>query len=99
MKNEEYMHDTAEIKATQSTANGAAPPVGNNGVHPYTDLIETGQLPQSLQPAPLRRRQAELPEPFSGLTAAQAVLVGDRVMHFLRELCRRRGAAVDFEYW
>lgn len=99
MKNEEYMHDTAEIKATQSAANGAAPPVGNNGVHPYTDLIEAGQLPQSLQPAPLRRRQAELPEPFSGLTAAQAVFVGDRVMHFLCELCRRRGAAVDFEYW
>lgn len=93
------MHDTAKIKATQSTANGAAPPVGNNGVHPYTDLIEAGQLPQSLQPAPLRRRQAELPEPFSGLTAAQAVFVGDRVMHFLRELCRRRGVAVDFEYW
>ena len=99
MKNEEYMHDTAEIKTTQTPANGATPPVGNNGVHPYTDLIETGQLPQSLQPAPLRRRQAELPKPFSGLTAAQAVLVGDRVMHFLRELCRRRGAAVDFEYW
>lgn len=99
MKNEEYMHDTAEIKTTQTPANGAAPPVGNNGVHPYTDLIETGQLPQSLQPAPLRRRQAELPKPFSGLTAAQAVLVGDRVMHFLRELCHRRGAAVDFEYW
>lgn len=99
MKNEEYMHDTAEIKTTQTPANGATPPVGNNGVHPYTDLIETGQLPQSLQPAPLRRRQAELPKPFSGLTAAQAVLVGDRVMHFLRELCHRRGAAVDFEYW
>ena len=81
MKNEEYMHDTAEIKATQSTANGAAPPVGNNGVHPYTDLIEAGQLPQSLQPAPLRRRQAELPEPFSGLTAVQMAFMADRVMY------------------
>lgn len=99
MKNEEYMHDTAEIKATQSTANGAAPPVGNNGVHPYTDLIEAGQLPQSLQPAPLRRRQAELPEPFSGLTAVQMAFMADRVMYYIEELCRRRGAAVNFEYW
>lgn len=41
MKNEEYMHDTAEIKTTQTPANGATPPVGNNGVHPYTDLIGT----------------------------------------------------------
>jgi hypothetical protein len=99
MKNEEYMHDTAEIKTTQTPANGATPPVGNNGVHPYTDLIETGQLPQSLQPAPLRRRQAELPKPFSGLTAAQVVFMADRVMYYIEELCRRRGAAVDFEYW
>ena len=99
MKNEEYMHDTAEIKATQSTANGAAPPVGNNGVHPYTDLIEAGQLPQSLQPAPLRRRQTELPKPFNGLTAAQTTFVADRVMYYVRELCHQRGASVDFDYW
>ena len=99
MKNEEDMHDTAEIKATQSTANGAAPPVGNNGVHPYTDLIEAGQLPQSLQPAPLRRRQTGPMVPFSGLTAVQMAFMADRVMYYIEELCRRRGAAVDFEYW
>lgn len=99
MKNEEYMHDTAEIKATQSTANGAAPPVGNNGVHPYTDLIEAGQLPQSLQPAPLRRRQTRPMVPFSGLTAVQMAFMADRVMYYIEELCRRCGAAVDFEYW
>ena len=99
MKSEEYTHDTAEMETTQTTANGTALLAENNDVHPYRDLIETGQLPQSLQPALLRHRQTELPETFIGLTAAQVAFVGDRVMHFIHELCHRRGASVDFKYW
>ena len=99
MKSEEYTHDTAEMETTQTTANGTAPLAENNDVHPYRDLIETGQLPQSLQPALLRHRQTELPETFIGLTAAQVAFVGDRAMHFIHELCHRRGASVDFDYW
>lgn len=99
MKNEEYTHDAAEIKTAQIAANGAAPSAENDAIHPYIDLTEAGQLPQSLQPAPLRRRQTELPETFIGLTAAQVAFVGDRVMHFIHELCHQRGASVDFYYW
>lgn len=99
MKNEEYTHDAAEIKTAQIAANGAAPSAENDAIHPYIDLTEAEQLPQSLQPAPLRRRQTELPETFIGLTAAQVAFVGDRVMHFIHELCHQRGASVDFDYW
>lgn len=99
MKNEEYTHDAAEMEATQITANGVAPLAGNDAANPYADLAVTEQLPQSLQPAPLRRRQTELPETFIGLTAAQVAFVGDRVMHFIHELCHQRGASVDFDYW
>lgn len=99
MKNEEYTHDTAEMETTQTTANGVAPLAGNDTLYPCSDLADAGQLPQSLQPAPLRRRQTELPETFTGLTAAQVAFVGDRGMHFIRELCHQRGASVDFGYW
>ena len=99
MKNEEYTHDTAEIKTVQTTANGTAPLAGNDVANPYTDLAVTEQLPQSLRPAPLRRRQTELPKPFDGLTAAQTTFVADRVMYYIRELCHQRGASVDFKYW
>lgn len=68
MKNEEYTHDAAEMETTQTAANGIAPLAGNDATHPYTDLAVTEQLPQSLQHAPLRRRQTELPKPFNGLT-------------------------------
>lgn len=99
MKNEEYTHDAAEIKTAQIAANGAAPSAENDAIHPYIDLTEAGQLPQSLQPAPLRRRQTELPETFIGLTAAQTTSISDRVMYYIRELCHQRGASVDFGYW
>lgn len=99
MKNEEYTHDAAEMETTQTTANGIAPLAGNDATHPYTDLAVTEQLPQSLQHAPLRRRQTELPKPFNGLTAAQTIFVADRVMYYVRELCHQRGASVDFDYW
>lgn len=99
MKSEEYTHDAAEMETTQTTANGVVPLAGNDAANPYTDLAVTEQLPQSLQPAPLRRRQTELPETFIGLTAAQIAFVGDRVMHFIHELCHQRGASVDFDYW
>lgn len=99
MKNEKYTHDTAEMETTQTTANGVAPLAGNDAAHPYTDLAVAEQLPQSLQPAPLRRRQTELPKSFNGLTAAQTTFVADRVMYYVRELCHQRGASVDFDYW
>ena len=99
MKNEEYAHDAAEKETTQTTANGIAPLAGNDATNPYTDLAVTEQLPQSLQHAPLRRRQTELPEPFNGLTAAQTAFVADRVACYIEELCRQRGASVDFDYW
>lgn len=99
MKNEEYAHDAAEMETTQTTANGIAPLAGNDATNPYTDLAVTEQLPQSLQHAPLRRRQTELPEPFNGLTAAQTAFVADRVAYYIEELCRQRGASVDFDYW
>lgn len=99
MKNEEYTHDAAEMETTQTTANGAVPLAGNDAAHPCTDLAVTEQLPQSLQPAPLRRRQTELPKPFNGLTAAQTTFIADRVMYYVRELCHQRGASVDFDYW
>lgn len=99
MKNEEYTHDAAEMETTQTAANGIAPLAGNDATHPYTDLAVTEQLPQSLQHAPLRRRQTELPKPFNGLTAAQTIFVADRVMYYVRELCHQRGASVDFDYW
>ena len=57
MKNEEYAHDAAKMETTQTTANGIAPLAGNDATNPYTDLAVTEQLPQSLQHAPLRRRQ------------------------------------------
>lgn len=98
MKNEEYAHDAAEMETTQTTANGIAPLAGNDATNPYTDLAVTEQLPQSLQHAPLRRRQTELPEPFNGLTAAQTAFVADRVAYYIEELCRQRGASVDFDY-
>lgn len=99
MKNEEYTHDAAEMETTQTTANGVVPLAGNDVANPYTDLAVTEQLPQSLQHAPLRRRQTELPKPFNGLTAAQITSVSDRVMYYIRELCHQRGASVDFDYW
>lgn len=99
MKNEEYTHDAAEMETTQTTANGVVPHAGNDVANPYTDLAEAGQLPQSLRPAPLRRRQTELPKSFNGLTAAQTTFVADRVMYYVRELCHQRGASVDFDYW
>lgn len=99
MKNEKYTHDTAEMETTQTTANGVAPLAGNDAAHPYTDLAVTEQLPQSLRPAPLRRRQTELPKSFNRLTAAQTTFVADRVMYYIRELCHQRGASVDFDYW
>lgn len=99
MKSEEYTHDAAEIKTVQTTANGVASLAGNDAMHPCSDLAEAGQLPQSLRPAPLRRRQTELPKPFNGLTAAQITSVSDRVMYYIHELCHQRGASVDFDYW
>lgn len=99
VENEEYTHDTAKIETAQTTANGVAPLAGNDAANPYADLAVTEQLPQSLQPAPLRRRQTELPKPFNGLTAAQTTSVSDRVMYYIRELCHQCGASVDFGYW
>lgn len=99
MKSEEYTHDAAEIKTVQTTANGVASLAGNDAMHPCSDLAEAGQLPQSLRPAPLRRRQTELPKPFNGLTAAQITSVSDQVMYYIHELCHQRGASVDFDYW
>lgn len=99
MKNEEYTHDAAEIETTQTTANGVVPLARNDVANPYTDLAVTEQLPQSLRPAPLRRRQTELPKSFNRLTAAQTTFVADRVMYYVRELCHQRGASVDFDYW
>lgn len=99
MKSEEYTHDAAEMETTQTTANGVVPLAGNDAANPYTDLAVTEQLPQSLQPAPLRRRQTRPMVPFSGLTAVQMAFMADRVMYYIEELCRRCGAAVDFEYW
>lgn len=99
MKNEEYTHDAAEMETTQTTANGVVPLARNDVANPYTDLAVTEQLPQSLRPAPLRRRQTELPQSFNRLTAAQTTFVADRVMYYVRELCHQRGASVDFDYW
>lgn len=99
MKNEEYTHDAAEMETTQTTANGVVPLAGNDVANPYTDLAVTEQLPQSLRPAPLRRRQTELPKSFNRLTAAQTAFVADRVAYYIEELCRQRGASVDFDYW
>ena len=96
MTNVDFDNNLMDNKAEQIVANETALSQENTVEYPGAASSLKEPLPQTLQPTPLRRRQAELPEPFSGLTAAQAVLVGDRVMHFLRELCRRRGAAVDF---
>ena len=99
MTNVDFDNNLTDNKTEQIVANETAPSQENTVEYPGATSSLKEPLPQMLQPTPLRRRQAELPKPFSGLTAAQAVLVGNRVMHFLRELCHRRGAAVDFEYW
>lgn len=99
MTNVDFDNNLMDNKTEQIVANETAPSQENTVEYPGATSSLKEPLPQTLQPTPLRRRQTGPTASFDGLTAAQAVLVGDRVMHFLRELCRRRGAAVDFEYW
>ena len=99
MISEKIYNISAGVETEQMSAKQGAPLAENVAVHPYTATPEAEVLPQSLQYAPLRRRQTEPQEPFKGLTAAQATFVADRVLYYVQELCRRRGASVDDEYW
>ena len=99
MINVDFDNNLMDNKAEQIVANETAPAQENTVKYPGTASTPEELLPQSLQPAPLRRRQTGLTAPFDGLAAVQMAFMADRVMHFVRELCHRRGAAVDFEYW
>lgn len=99
MTNVDFNNNLMENKAEQIVANETALSQENTVEYPGATSSLEEPLPQMLQPTPLRRRQTGPTASFDGLTSAQVALVGDRVMHFIRELCRRRGAAVDFEYW
>lgn len=99
MTNVDFDNNLMDNKTEQIAANETALSQENTVEYPGATSSLKEPLPQMLQPTPLRRRQTGPTASFDGLTAAQVALVGDRVMHFLRELCRRRGAAVDFEYW
>lgn len=99
MTNVDFDNNLMDNKTEQIVANETALSQENTVEYPGATSSLKEPLPQMLQPTPLRRRQTGPTASFDGLTAAQVALVGDRVMHFLRELCRRRGASVDFEYW
>ena len=99
MRNVDSDNNLMDNKPEQIVANETAPAQENTVEYPGAASAPEELLPQTLQPTPLRRRQAELPVPFSGLAAVQVAFMVDRVMYYVEELCRRRGASVDFEYW
>lgn len=99
MTNVDFDNNLMNNKTEQIVANETALSQENTVEYPGATSSLKEPLPQMLQPTPLRRRQAELPVPFSGLAAVQVAFMVDRVMYYVEELCRRRGAAVDFEYW
>ena len=99
MINVDFDNNLMDNKTEQIVANETAPAQENTVKYPGAASAPEELLPQSLQPAPLRRRQTGPTAPFDGLTAAQVVFMADRVMYYIEELCRRRGAAVDFKYW
>lgn len=99
MINVDFDNNLMDNKTGQIVANETAPSQENTVKYPGAASAPEELLPQSLQPTPLRRRQTGPMVPFSGLTAVQMAFMADRVMYYIEELCRRRGAAVDFEYW
>lgn len=99
MTNVDFDNNLMDNKTEQIVANETALSQENTVEYPGAASAPEELLPQTLQPTPLRRRQTGPTVPFGGLTAAQAAFMADRVMYYIEELCRRRGAAVDFEYW
>lgn len=99
MTNMDLDNNLMDNKTEQIVANETALSQENTVEYPGAASSLKEPLPQTLQPTPLRRRQTGPTAPFDGLATAQVVFMADRVMYYIEELCRRRGAAVDFEYW
>ena len=99
MTNMDLDNNLMNNKTEQIVANETALSQENTVEYPGAASSLKEPLPQTLQPTPLRRRQTGPTAPFDGLATAQVVFMADRVMYYIEELCRRRGAAVDFEYW
>lgn len=96
MINNGFCNNYEESEFAHPSATRELPPAGTSPSQPCT---EAEALPHVLQFAPLRRRPAAPEDVSAALTKLQIAAITDRVMYFIDELCRQRGANVDRRYW